>query len=84
MARSTQAGEHGRFLLPYTETFPGSAMLCIAYLAIAQKKGVYVLHAPSRVKVLSEASTGGPRAGGNGNSAILKSSGRQSQHPELL
>ena len=47
-AKSVQAGEHSRFLPPYTEIFPGWAMLCMAYFAITQIKSVYVLHAHSQ------------------------------------
>ena len=46
--RHTQAGEHGGFLLPYTEIFPGHAVPYMADLAITHIKRVYVLHANSQ------------------------------------
>ena len=46
--RCAQAGEHGRFLSPYTEIFPGRAVLCMADLAISQIKMVHLLHTHSQ------------------------------------
>ena len=46
--RLRQAGEHGGFLPPYTEMFPGCTVLCVAELAVTQKERVYVSYAQSQ------------------------------------
>ena len=46
-AKCAQAGKHGGFPLPHTETFPGHAALCISDLAFTKTKRVYVLHGAS-------------------------------------
>ena len=46
--RYAQAGEHGRFLPPYTEIFPGHAVCCMTDLTITQIKRVHLLHTHSQ------------------------------------
>ena len=64
-----QAGEHGRFLPPHTEIFPGRAVCSMADLAITQIKRVHLCTVILRVKVISAALL---RPGSNGMSTILK------------
>ena len=46
--RLRQMGEHGGFLLPYTEMFPDCAVLHVADFVVTQNERIYVLHAQSQ------------------------------------
>ena len=56
-ARSTQAGEHGGFLLSYTKIFPGCIVYCTKDLVFTQIKGFICCMVLLNVEVVKIAPT---------------------------